>query len=144
MSLTRELIAAIPGAKVTTRAGVTTIVVPGGKCRVCGCTDADCWLCIRRTGRPCSWANAERDLCTACVGREKITIRVRGTGGDHFARVLNQKFKASCTSSPEQAARAAAQKFFGERPFELKQSKAGSCASKEPWEFVAREMKAEA
>lgn len=34
------------------------------KCRVCGCTDADCRGCIARTGRPCHWI--EWDLCSAC------------------------------------------------------------------------------
>jgi hypothetical protein len=36
-------------------------------CRVCGCTDQNCFQCIQRTGAPCSWA--ESDLCSACVGR---------------------------------------------------------------------------
>ena len=34
------------------------------ECRVCGCTDADCSGCIRRTGEPCHWI--EDDLCSAC------------------------------------------------------------------------------
>jgi hypothetical protein len=34
-------------------------------CRVCGCTDEDCSGCVRRTGEPCSWVEA--DLCSACV-----------------------------------------------------------------------------
>ncbi len=34
-------------------------------CRVCGCTDADCRACIRKTGAPCYWV--EGDLCSACV-----------------------------------------------------------------------------
>jgi hypothetical protein len=40
-------------------------VVP--RCRVCGCTDLDCRECIERTGEPCSWANKEQTLCTACA-----------------------------------------------------------------------------
>ena len=36
-------------------------------CRLCGCTEADCRPCIARTGKPCSWADSRRDLCTACV-----------------------------------------------------------------------------
>lgn len=44
-----------------------------GTCRRCGCTDADCRGCIRRTGKPCYWVDA--DLCSACVaprrGRER-------------------------------------------------------------------------
>lgn len=35
------------------------------RCRVCGCTDADCHECIARTGEPCSWV--EPDLCSACT-----------------------------------------------------------------------------
>ena len=35
------------------------------KCRVCGCTDANCIRCIEKTGMPCSWV--ETDLCSACV-----------------------------------------------------------------------------
>lgn len=34
-------------------------------CRVCGCTEEDCTLCIIATSRPCYWA--ELDLCSACV-----------------------------------------------------------------------------
>ena len=37
------------------------------KCRVCGCTDADCSGCIERTGEPCHWIEA--DLCSACEGK---------------------------------------------------------------------------
>lgn len=34
------------------------------RCRVCGCTDADCSGCVERTGRPCLWVAP--DLCSAC------------------------------------------------------------------------------
>ncbi|MGN6435976.1 MAG: PRTRC system protein E [Agriterribacter sp.] len=34
------------------------------KCRVCGCTDDDCRQCIKKTGKPCHWVEA--DLCSAC------------------------------------------------------------------------------
>ena len=34
-------------------------------CRVCGCTDDDCSICIERTGEPCHWVAG--DLCSACV-----------------------------------------------------------------------------
>jgi hypothetical protein len=37
------------------------------KCRVCGCTDADYFGCIERTGKPCHWIEA--DLCSACEGK---------------------------------------------------------------------------
>ena len=35
------------------------------KCRVCGCAEDDCSQCVEKTGKPCSWAEA--DLCSACV-----------------------------------------------------------------------------
>jgi hypothetical protein len=35
-----------------------------GTCRVCGCTDEDCSDCVKRTGAPCWWVEA--DLCSAC------------------------------------------------------------------------------
>ena len=38
-----------------------------GVCVICGCTEDKCQQCIERTGEPCSWANEERRLCTACV-----------------------------------------------------------------------------
>lgn len=37
-------------------------------CRGCGCTDQDCSQCIARTGRPCTWIEA--DLCSACAESE--------------------------------------------------------------------------
>jgi hypothetical protein len=38
-------------------------------CRVCGCTDSDCAICIKKTGKPCRWV--EPDLCSACVTKPK-------------------------------------------------------------------------
>jgi len=35
------------------------------ECRVCGCSDKDCRLCVERTGEPCRWV--EDDLCSACA-----------------------------------------------------------------------------
>ena len=46
------------------------------KCRVCGCTDADCRQCVERTGSPCYWV--EPDLCSACVGLEKSNESASG------------------------------------------------------------------
>ena len=37
---------------------------PERSCRICGCTEDDCSGCVRRTGRPCYWIEA--DLCSAC------------------------------------------------------------------------------
>lgn len=34
-------------------------------CRICGCTNEDCRLCIQKTGEPCHWVAA--DLCSACL-----------------------------------------------------------------------------
>lgn len=46
-------------------------------CRVCGCTDWDCTLCIARTGSPCSWVEA--DLCSACAAEPDDDVAVRIT-----------------------------------------------------------------
>lgn len=46
-------------------------VVPAGwrgRCRLCGCTDADCRGCVEVIGRPCSWV--ARELCSACAPME--------------------------------------------------------------------------
>lgn len=43
-------------------------LTPDGECRRCGCTDADCHLCIDKTGEPCSWI--EPKLCSACDAGE--------------------------------------------------------------------------
>ncbi|WP_149525662.1 hypothetical protein [Sphingobacterium hotanense] len=37
-----------------------------GTCFLCGCTNDNCIRCIEKTGKPCSWANAARTICTAC------------------------------------------------------------------------------
>ena len=34
------------------------------RCRVCGCTDADCRRCVTDQGHPCHWV--EPDLCSRC------------------------------------------------------------------------------
>lgn len=34
------------------------------RCRVCGCTDDNCYQCIARTGAPCHWV--KEDLCSVC------------------------------------------------------------------------------
>ena len=35
------------------------------RCRLCGCTDADCRQCVEKTGQPCYWVLD--DLCSACL-----------------------------------------------------------------------------
>jgi hypothetical protein len=52
---------------MTEPAPAPAMPVPG-VCRVCGCTELDCRQCIERTGAPCSWVDAARTLCTACIG----------------------------------------------------------------------------
>ncbi len=47
-----------------------------GVCHICGCTEENCSHCIERTGEPCSWANEDRTLCTACVGQPQPVIRL--------------------------------------------------------------------
>ena len=39
-------------------------------CRMCGCTQDDCRVCIERTGEPCHWV--EQDLCSACKERADL------------------------------------------------------------------------
>ena len=34
-------------------------------CRVCGCTDEDCYCCYQHSGDVCHWA--EQDLCSTCA-----------------------------------------------------------------------------
>lgn len=41
-----------------------------GVCKVCGCTDNR--ACLTEYG-PCSWANDEEDLCSACHSKEPET-----------------------------------------------------------------------
>ncbi len=45
------------------------------KCRICGCTDEDCRLCIARTGQPCHWV--EEDLCSACTDAARLLHLVK-------------------------------------------------------------------
>lgn len=49
---------------MTTALGEPT---PTRKCRVCGCSDENCAVCVARTGAPCHWV--EPNLCSACVGQ---------------------------------------------------------------------------
>lgn len=35
------------------------------RCRICGCTDADCSECIAISGAPCWWVSD--DLCSLCA-----------------------------------------------------------------------------
>lgn len=37
-----------------------------GVCRVCGCTEENCFQCISKTGAACVWITPTRDLCSAC------------------------------------------------------------------------------
>lgn len=104
-----------------------------GTCRVCGCTEMDCRICIERTGAPCAWADYTRTICTACG----IRIIVRSHSHDNYARVKGWKVTASCTSSPAAAAQRAAEKFFGSRPFDIEMKKRGDIVNEHPYEFEA-------
>lgn len=57
------------------------------KCRVCGCTDDDCRLCVEKTGKPCFWV--ERDLCSACKTTVISLSSIKGgTGKTHIAILI--------------------------------------------------------
>lgn len=56
--------AAVLARAVLTPAG-EPVAPPRARCRVCGCTDANCLGCIEKTGSPCTWV--EPDLCSACA-----------------------------------------------------------------------------
>jgi ParB/RepB/Spo0J family partition protein len=49
-------------------------------CRVCGCTEADCSQCIKKTGSPCHWVTS--DLCSACEPSVWRLITLRHVMGD--------------------------------------------------------------
>lgn len=67
------------------RTGVTTIPpVTAASCRLCGCTEADCQLCIDKTGTPCTWA--EPDLCSRCQAQPFVDSE-EGDGADHEGRL---------------------------------------------------------
>lgn len=54
-------------------------------CRACGCTDADCSVCIGLTGEPCSWVTLE--LCSACVSQAERRLRL-------YAKIGNRSVSA--------------------------------------------------
>lgn len=39
-------------------------------CRVCGCTDWDCSVCIEKTGKRCFWVGG--NLCSACAESKSL------------------------------------------------------------------------
>jgi hypothetical protein len=66
------------------------------RCRVCGCTDDDCRVCIQRTGKPCHWVS--EDLCSACAAGWNTLIRVkRGNTNIASVRVGGRTYRASST-----------------------------------------------
>ena len=48
-------------------------------CRVCGCTDDDCYDCYERTGETCHWV--EEDLCSACETTSDVGLYRRRASG---------------------------------------------------------------
>lgn len=63
--LSAEVALPVPPLRVSAGAGPDAN--PVGKCRVCGCVESNCQLCVERTGEPCTWTNAARTLCSACL-----------------------------------------------------------------------------
>lgn len=53
------------------------IAADARRCRVCGCTDADCGGCVARTGQPCYWIDA--DLCSACATPRMVPVLAGAT-----------------------------------------------------------------
>lgn len=79
------------------------------KCRVCGCTNADCSQCISRTGKPCYWAM--EDLCSACAGGFNALIMVkRGNVYEASVKVGGKTLRASATCGEFLACERVAQK----------------------------------
>jgi hypothetical protein len=65
------------------------IIQAFGVCRICGCTEEDCRLCIEATGEPCSWADDTRTICSRCapsVQADTLSGQVRGPGSTPGAR----------------------------------------------------------
>jgi ParB/RepB/Spo0J family partition protein len=42
-----------------------------GTCRICGCTEENCTQCVEKTGKPCTWVDREKTLCSACEAEAK-------------------------------------------------------------------------
>lgn len=64
-------------ARESESADVPTVVVgcyAVRRCRVCGCTDADCRQCVAASGVPCSWVAGELDLCSRCADDEDRAV----------------------------------------------------------------------
>jgi DNA-binding CsgD family transcriptional regulator len=55
------------------------------QCRICGCTEADCSICVERTGEPCTWV--DEDLCSACVPIAELEAIAGITALDACGRV---------------------------------------------------------
>lgn len=68
MSRPKEIVIAAPGDREAA-ARSRWRALRGGRCRVCGCTDDRACLVLEYSGAvgPCSWADAEGTLCSACV-----------------------------------------------------------------------------
>ena len=52
-------------------------LVEAGRCRCCGCTEADCTKCVERTGVPCERADSRTDALQ-CLGRARCGQKAEG------------------------------------------------------------------
>ena len=57
-------------------------------CRVCGCTDDDCYDCYERSGVPCYWV--EDDLCSSCEGNDDLEGYQRRNSGLYVPASLQE------------------------------------------------------
>lgn len=56
------------------------------KCKLCGCTESN--ACITEDG-PCGWVDdTEKDLCTACLYKQRVLVKSK----DHM-QISNQEFE---------------------------------------------------
>ena len=71
-----------------------SVKVPG-VCVKCGCTEEDCSGCVARTGAPCSWVDATRTLCSACV-EKRFHFQWHAHGADHACEIEACDYASAC------------------------------------------------
>ena len=79
-----------------------------GRCRLCGCSDADCRGCVEVIGRPCSWV--AREICSACAPMELTPKGVAELGS--LERVI--RYGCKLDAPPGKAEHASYSHGFGE------------------------------